>query len=149
MAPFERRLVGARKVAHHPRILVSDLERRLGTVRTHATLARIHRRLPGTRFVWLMGADLPALVHTWQHWVRIFETVGVAVLARPAYPRPALTSTAFRRFQRARLRGGRGRALASQRPPAWTFLRGPLHPASATAVREEQRLAGASPSKTS
>ena len=135
MQPLTHRIAVARTIACHPRIVVSDLEQRLGTVRTHATLARIRRRLPGTRWVWLMGGDLPASIHRWERWDRIFETAGVAVLARPPYARPALTSMAFRRYRRARVRSASSGALASRRPPAWTYLEGRRHPASATALR--------------
>ena len=139
MEPLARRVAVARAVARHPRIVVSDLERRLGTVHTHATLARLRGRLPGTRWVWLMGGDLPASVHRWERWDRIFETAGVAVLARPPYARPALTSMAFRRYRRARVRSAASGALAARRPPAWTYLEGRRHPASATALRSRSR----------
>ncbi len=135
MLPFRSRLAGARRIAAHPQIIVSDLEHRLGTVRTHATLALLRRRLPGTRFVWLMGADLPPSVHVWEHWERIFRSAAVAVFARPSYARPALTSLAFRRFQRARIRPADRAALASHRPPCWTYVTGPAHPESASALR--------------
>ena len=139
MQPLAHRIAAASAVARHPRIVVSDLEQRLGTVRTHATLARIRRRLPGTRWVWLMGGDLPASIHRWEHWDRIFATAGIAVLARPPYARPALTSMAFRRYRRARVRSTSSGALASRRLPAWTYLEGRRHPASATALRSQRR----------
>ncbi len=135
MQPLTQRIAAARATARHPRIVVSDLEQRLGTVRTHATLTRIRNRLPGTRWVWLMGGDLPASIHRWEQWDRIFETASIAVLARPPYARPALTSMAFRRYRRARVRSASSGALASRRPPAWTYLEGPRHPASATVLR--------------
>ncbi|MXX22652.1 MAG: nicotinate-nicotinamide nucleotide adenylyltransferase [Rhodospirillales bacterium] len=139
MRPFAERVKTAQEVADHPRILVSDLEDRLGTIRTHATLARLRRRLPGARLVWLMGGDLPPSIHLWEHWRRIFRTTGIAVLARPPYARPALTSMAFRRYRMARVRSALSVTLASRRPPVWTYLEGPRHPASGTALRAQRQ----------
>ena len=41
MAPFSERLANARTVATHRRIIVSDIERRLGTYYTRDTLKRL------------------------------------------------------------------------------------------------------------
>ena len=52
------RAVGQRRtVATHRRIIVSDIERRLGTYYTRDTLKRLCARRRGQNFVWLMGAD--------------------------------------------------------------------------------------------
>ena len=56
-APIGERLTRARNGMQHPKVRVTDLESKLGTRFTHATLAGIVARYPGVRFVWLMGAD--------------------------------------------------------------------------------------------
>src|SRR5689334_12699484 len=65
MAPFRDRLEGARAVARHPRLKVTDIEARLGTRHTAATLRQLTRRFPGHRFVWLMGADNLVEIDRW------------------------------------------------------------------------------------
>ncbi len=135
MAPLARRLAEARAVARHPRIAVTCLERELGTRYTADTLVSLVRRFPRTRFVWLMGADNLGQIPRWKRWERIFRTVPVAVFARPAYSLRALGGKAARRFARRRVGVGDIRGLAGRKPPAWAFLRNPLHPASATAIR--------------
>lgn len=135
MAPLAQRLAEARAVARHPRIAVTCLERELGTRYTADTLASLVRRFPRTRFVWLMGADNLGQIPRWKRWERIFRTVPVAVFARPAYSLRALGGKAARRFARRRVGVGDIRGLAGRKPPAWAFLRNPLHPASATAIR--------------
>src|SRR6266700_1688109 len=57
MASFEKRLASARRTARHPRLIVSDIERQLGTRYTIDTVAALQRRFPAIRFVWLMGSD--------------------------------------------------------------------------------------------
>ncbi|MBV9833149.1 MAG: nicotinate-nicotinamide nucleotide adenylyltransferase, partial [Alphaproteobacteria bacterium] len=58
MASLADRMEGARSVtATHPRLRVTDLERKLGTRYTIDTVRALRRRHPHARFVWLMGAD--------------------------------------------------------------------------------------------
>lgn len=142
MAPLAERMAGARAMARHPRIRVSDIEARLGTRYTAQTLARLRRRFPAERFVWLMGADNLAQIQRWKAWTRIFHTVPVAVLARPTYSLRALAHKAAQRFAKARLPERTARTLAGRAPPAWIFLHGRLNPLSATAIREGLAEAG-------
>jgi nicotinate-nucleotide adenylyltransferase len=133
MASLERRIERARSVARHPLIVVSDLERRLGTHYTVDTVQALLRRRPRHRYVWLMGADIMPELPDWHRWTRLFELVPVAIFDRPTYSRFALAGPAMRRFGRYRVK--HPAALATRRPPAWCFVRGPTHPASATELR--------------
>jgi nicotinate-nucleotide adenylyltransferase len=135
MAPLEKRLASAREVARHPRIRVGDIEARLGTRYTVDTLARLAERFPETRFVWLMGADNLVQLPAWHRWADIAGAIPIAIFARSAYVYRALAGPAARRF--ARYRVSDPAALPGRRPPAWCLVRGPTHPASATAVREQ------------
>lgn len=135
MASLPERMTEARRVARHPRIQVTAIERDLGTRYTADTLAELKRRFPRTRFVWLMGADNLRQIPRWRHWTRIFRLVPVAVLARPTYSMNALGGIAAQRYARRRVKEHRAKGLAGQTTPAWIFLRNPLHPASATAIR--------------
>lgn len=135
MASLPERMVEARGVARHPRIRVTAIERDLGTRYTADTLAELKRRFPRTRFVWLMGADNLRQIPRWRHWTRIFRLVPVAVLARPTYSMNALGGMAAQRYARRRVKDHRAKGLAGHATPAWIFLRNPLHPASATAIR--------------
>jgi nicotinate-nucleotide adenylyltransferase len=134
MAPLAERLAGARRLARHPRIRVTDIEARLGTRYTVDTIAALQRRFPTYDFVWLMGADNLVQFPAWSRWTAIAEAVPIAVFARPTYVFRALSGKASRRFARYR-RGPQN--LARARPPAWTFLAIRPHPASATAIRRQ------------
>ncbi|CAO3407536.1 Nicotinate-nucleotide adenylyltransferase (EC 2.7.7.18) [Azospirillum largimobile] len=141
MASLAERLAEARAVAAHPRIEVTAIETALGTRFTADTLAKLQRRFPKTRFVWLMGADNLRQIPRWKLWTRIFDSVAVAVFARPTYSLSALSGKAAHRFTRRRVSVSGVKGLARRRRPAWAFLRNPLHPASATAIRQA-RAAG-------
>lgn len=135
MGLLAERMAAARAVARDRRIRVSDLESRLGTRYTIDTLRALRRRFPGARFVWLMGADNLEQIARWKGWQEIFATLPIAVFDRPAYSLPALSSQAARRFAGRRVREQQADRLATLPPPAWVFLHGRLHPASATAIR--------------
>jgi len=135
MAPLERRLASARRIARHPRLKASAMETLLGTRRTADTLAQLERCFPGVRFVWIMGADNLQQIHHWGRWKEIFHRVGVAVFDRPSYSLGALSAKAAQRFAKYRLQQAGGWRVARERPPAWVFMRIKLIAQSATALR--------------
>ncbi|SMX24085.1 putative nicotinate-nucleotide adenylyltransferase [Boseongicola aestuarii] len=134
-APLEERMTAARLVMDHPRVRITDLETRLGTRYTAATLDALQRRYPGVSFVWLMGADNLARFHRWDRWRTIFETVPLGILARPGDRISARMSPAARQFRSAKLRAREAGVLADCEAPAWCFVNVPMKPISSTALR--------------
>ncbi|MBC6404205.1 MAG: nicotinate-nucleotide adenylyltransferase [Rhodospirillales bacterium] len=139
MAPLAERLQGARGIAKDRRIRVSPLEALLGTERTAASLALLTGRLPGRRFVWLMGADNMIGIDRWHDWPRIFALLPVAVLARPSYSVRASSSKAAVRLRKGRLPEVQARRLADWPTPAWVLLRCRLSSLSATKLRQARK----------
>jgi nicotinate-nucleotide adenylyltransferase len=132
-APMADRLARARAMMQDPRVVVTDLEARLGTRFTAETIERLRALYPRVRFVWLMGADNLVQFHKWERWRDILQMVPVAVLARPGSGVSARLSVAARAFQV--YESGRGEGLGHRRPPAWAFVNLPLHGASSSAIR--------------
>ncbi len=141
MAPFAVRLEGARRIAEADRrILVTDLESRLGSSRyTADTLKALRRRFPRLRFVWLMGGDNLVQIPQWERWPEIFRTVPIAVFDRPSYSLKALSGPAAKRFARYRVPASDARRLAEMEPPAWVFFHTRLDDRSATRIRSERK----------
>jgi nicotinate-nucleotide adenylyltransferase len=141
MAPFAVRLEQARQVAAaHPRVIVSDLENRIGSSRyTADTLSALRRRFSRLRFVWLMGSDNLVQIPRWERWTEIFKTVPIAVFDRPSYSLKALSGSAAKRFSATRISVSAARGLAEMTPPAWVFFHTPLDGRSATRIRTEQK----------
>lgn len=134
-APFEERLKAATRIAEHPRIRVTDIERRLGTSHTVDTLALLLARFPKHHFVWLMGADNLVQISAWKDWRRIFRLVAIAVFSRPPYSKLALVAPSARVFARSRAAESRARSIVTMSPPVWVFLHVRPHPGSATRIR--------------
>ena len=107
------------------------------SARTADTVNAIVRRFPGTRFVWLMGADNLKQIRRWRRWRDLFRLVPIAVLDRPTYSLAALSDLAARAFARYRVTPGEARHLADMQPPAWTYLTIKLDHHSASAIRQK------------
>jgi nicotinate-nucleotide adenylyltransferase len=131
MQPLAQRLATARAVAKSTAIVVTDVERILGTAYTYATLRTLIRRFPRIAFVWLMGADNLAQMPRWRRWPSIFKSVRVAVFDRSPYSYRAQAGRAARRFAASRRQVRR----LWTAPPSWTYLAIRRHAASATALR--------------
>jgi nicotinate-nucleotide adenylyltransferase len=145
MAPLAARYASARAMARGAPIRVSAIEVDLGTRYTVDTLARLQRRYPRFRFVWLMGADNLAQFHCWRDWRTIARMMPIAVIARPGYDNRAMASPAMVWLRRWRRRHGQDRSVPDQTgtgrtgairdTPALYQLRFDPDPLSATALR--------------
>jgi nicotinate-nucleotide adenylyltransferase len=133
--PLHVRLAGARDLAAHPAIDVTDIEAAIGTRYTVDTIAALRRRYPNVRFVWLMGADNLAQFHRWRKWRTIAEQIPIAVVDRPSDSLRALSSPAALALAKYRYDADRAATLADVDAPAWIFLHGMKMPLSSTQLR--------------
>ena len=133
MAPQKERIAKAQAMARHPRVKVTGMEADWGTRYTADTLAKMTRRFPAARLIWLMGADNLKQISRWDRWARIFQSVPVAVFDRSPYSRESMASKAARRFSPWRV-AAPGRLIRAALP-SWIFMHVKRHPASATEIR--------------
>jgi nicotinate-nucleotide adenylyltransferase len=131
-----QRMARARDVMRDPRVIVTDIEVRLGTRYTAATIKAVMRHYPGVRFVWLMGADNLVQFDRWDQWRDIMAMVPIGVLARPGHRTAARSAKAAEIFRKARLPDTQAGMLAQGAPPRWSFLNMPMTAQSSTAIRE-------------
>ena len=134
-ASLNRRMAASRALVHNPKIVVTDLEARIGTRYTAATIEWLQVVYPGTWFVWVMGADNLVQFHQWQRWDFVMRTVPIGVLARPGVRMAAQTSKAARIFHRAKLSPTKASLLPRAAPPAWCFLNVPMVGMSSSDMR--------------
>lgn len=136
MANMAERLRTAKRVADtENRIVVTDIESQLKTRFTVDTLAALQGEYPDCAFVWIIGADNLRQIHKWKGWRDIFRRVPIAVFPRAPYSLRALRGRAAKRFEDARIPAAQVSRIARMKPPAWVFLRAPLHGQSATRIR--------------
>lgn len=132
---YAKRFSETRRVARHPRFVVSDIEQQIASRNTAQTLRAMAPLFRLGRFVWIMGADSFADLHRWHDWTDIAGTLPLAILARPGYSIRALNGVAAHRFARYRLPGGAAGLLPHRPAPAWAFVPMPLRKESSTAIR--------------
>ncbi|HNS88161.1 MAG TPA: nicotinate-nucleotide adenylyltransferase [Parvularculaceae bacterium] len=132
---YEQRLAAARRIADHPRIVVSNFEDRKNLQYTVDTLEALHDLWPQMKFIWLMGADSLVGFHRWKNWRRIASLAPIAVFNRPGFEAAALASDAAKELTLFRLPSSRASDLAAAEPPAWVFIEKTANPLSATEIR--------------
>ncbi|MFN3889926.1 MAG: nicotinate-nucleotide adenylyltransferase [Beijerinckiaceae bacterium] len=135
LPPLGLRMQAARKLADHPRIVVTGLEADIGTRFTYDTIEYLHRRCPGVRFVWIMGADNLRSFHRWQRWREITKLAPIAVIDRPQSTLKAAHSRAASYLAPWRLDEADGSLLAERGAPGFIFLHGPRSDLSSTELR--------------
>jgi nicotinate-nucleotide adenylyltransferase len=138
---LEQRLTAARAIADHPRVVVTDLERRIDTRYTVDTLRWLSQKCRA-RFVWLIGADNMAQLPRWRRWQRLVCMVPIAVFDREPYSYVALAGRMASAHAGSRLAERRAPVLAETQPPAWVYLRLRRHQASSTALRQRSSASG-------
>jgi len=139
LAPLDRRVAAARKLARHPRIDVTGLEAEIGVRYTYDTIRHLVSRCPGVHFVWIMGADNLRSFHRWQKWRGIARLVPIAVVDRLGPSLYAAGSVAAQALGRRRIPENAAASVPTRQPPAWVFLHGLKSPLSSTALRAERQ----------
>ncbi|WP_066770748.1 nicotinate (nicotinamide) nucleotide adenylyltransferase [Candidatus Viadribacter manganicus] len=124
-SPFNERMQSAQAQAHGAKMVVTDLEQRLGCGFTYETLRALKQLYPGVSFMLIMGADNLANFRKWRNWREVAAAVPVVIVSRPG-ARAA-----------ERLRAPRG----------WTYLNARLHRESSTAIRAQRRAPLAKPKR--
>lgn len=111
------------------------MELRYGTQYTIDLLKTLNNREHDTQFVFMMGADNLLQLPKWRAWQSIFETIPIAVIARPGSPIRARLGQAARRYAQARIPEDQAHMLRYTQAPAWTYLTLPLDKRSSSAIR--------------
>jgi nicotinate-nucleotide adenylyltransferase len=140
MAPLAMRIRNAQVIAHHPKIIVTGIEKKLGTLYTIDTLKALKRRFPRTHFIWLMGADNLQQIPYWKNGLDIFYQVPVAVFRRPHYAAGRRVGKAAQRFDRYWMGSKHAHSLLGMSAPAWLVMDNKRNGLSATAIRRSLSL---------
>jgi len=135
LAALQKRVAAARRLVAGRRIVVTDIEARIGSRYTHETLAWIKRRAPSVHFVWIMGADNLRQFHRWRHWRAIADLVPIVVVDRPGSTLSAISGPAGAALARFRIPEREAARLAAMPPPALLYLHGKRSALSSTALR--------------
>ncbi len=136
---YGKRLAYTKRIAQHPRFVVTDVEMHMRAKYTADTLQQLSPAFRRGKFVWIMGADSLAGFHCWRNWTTIAETLPIAVLARPGFSLRALGSPAAHRYEFDQLPPEQAAQVVERKAPAWVFVSMPLRKESSTAIRARRK----------
>ncbi|WP_421762099.1 nicotinate-nucleotide adenylyltransferase [Devosia sp.] len=139
LAPLETRVNTTRALMDHPRIAVTGLEAQHNYHFTIDTLEWLKASCPGTRFVWIMGADNLLQFDRWERWQDIVNLMPLAVYARPGSTLRATSSKAAVALKLNRIPERDAETLADRDPPAWVYLHGITSQQSSSAIRAARK----------
>jgi nicotinate-nucleotide adenylyltransferase len=80
--PLAERMALSRAITKHSKIIVSDLEKDLGTNITYDTIRKLKTRYAKTKFVWISGMDNALNLHKWNHWQDLLNEICMVHLTR-------------------------------------------------------------------
>jgi nicotinate-nucleotide adenylyltransferase len=140
LPPLEDRMAAARRLADHPRIVVTGVEAQIGTRYTYDTIKYLTERCPRVSFVWIMGADNLASFDRWQHWRDIAALVPIAVIDRPGSTLKAVHSPAGAWLSRHRIDESDSKLLAGAKPPRFVFIHAKRSDLSSTELRNKRAV---------
>ena len=84
MAAYDERFASAEDiVAGHPQMIVTHLERDLGTTYTFETVTGLQKAFPETDFMFICGMDNALIFHKWDHWQDLLDLIPVTFIDRP------------------------------------------------------------------
>lgn len=78
-----KRMQDCRDLVTNPRVLITDIEKDLGTIRTYDTIKALQTRFPSTDFIWFSGTDIAYEFHRWYKWQELQELIPFAFVGRP------------------------------------------------------------------
>lgn len=84
---FNERIRQCEAIAQHPKLIVTGLEREVGTQITYHSIKEIKKTYNRHEFVWISGMDNALSLHTWHHWKALLREIPTAHLTR----KPATT----------------------------------------------------------
>ena len=136
--PYAERLRQCRILNHDPRVIISDLEEQMGTIRTVDTFTAMKKIFPQTQFVMIGGMDIAHEIPRWSRWRQLPKLTAMAFIARP--PESSLVRQNGMRmtgWQNHRVLLGSGKAALTPGSCYW-ILQSQMNYQSSTKVREKQ-----------
>lgn len=80
--PLQKRVEQCEALVDHPKILISDIEKDLGTSITYYSIKKLKQLYPHTDFVWISGMDNALGLHKWHHWKDLLGEICMVHLTR-------------------------------------------------------------------
>jgi nicotinate-nucleotide adenylyltransferase len=96
---FNKRYFMTKYFVNHPKMIVTDIETKLGIDYSFQTVQQLQKRFPRTDFVWIAGMDNAQIFHKWDRWKDLISRIPFIFFNRPPNAM-ALNNNAVRMMQR-------------------------------------------------
>lgn len=84
MAAYDERFASAEKIVDgHPQMVVTHLERDIGTTFTYETVRGLKKAFAQTDFMFICGMDNALIFHKWDRWQDLLDLIPVTFIDRP------------------------------------------------------------------
>lgn len=80
---LETRMKYCRDLVTNPRVLVTGIEKDLGTTRTYDTIKALQSRFTATEFIWFSGTEIAHEFPRWYKWRQLQNLLPFAFVGRP------------------------------------------------------------------
>jgi len=137
---LEERVRLSKELVKNPKILVSDLEKDLGTSITYYAVKKLRKHYPKTQFAWISGMDNALSLHRWNHWRGLLKEICMVHLTRP--PATGLIQGCPLRMQSTQIHRviDRGAAYPLDSGVTYWMLQKQMIDASSTSIREKESV---------
>lgn len=82
LLPFDERISLCEQIISHPKIIVTGLERELGTTYSYQTVKKLSMHFPKTQFAWITGMDNALNLHKWDRWKELLSEITMVHITR-------------------------------------------------------------------
>ena len=80
---LDTRVKNCQDIVSNPKVLITDIEKDLGTIRTYDTVKALQSRFPNTDFIWFSGTDIAYEFTKWYKWRQLQTLIPFAFIGRP------------------------------------------------------------------
>ena len=136
---FNERLSKASNIVQTNKIIVTEIEKKIGSQYTIGTINYATRKYPKSKFIWIMGADNAMDFHLWKEWERILNMVPIAIIDRPKASLDVTSSLFATKYRKYRIDEADARIIFNLKKPRWIYLHNKLNESSSSEIRRNYK----------
>tara|TARA_Y100000590_G_scaffold364139_1_gene422238 strand:- start:1778 stop:2407 length:630 start_codon:yes stop_codon:yes gene_type:complete len=137
---FNERLDKAKSIVHNNKIIVTEIEQKIGSQYTIGTINYLTKKHPNTKFIWIMGADNAKDFHLWKKWESILGMLPIAIIDRPRSSLDVTSSLFAIKHKKYRIDEADSQMVFKIKKPSWVYLHNKLNDSSSTKIRSNDKI---------
>lgn len=119
---FVKRYNNAKIYCDNDKIIVSDIEKDLGSIYTYDTVLQLKTIFKYIDFLWIMGADILGELHKWHNWQGLCDNIHLASFARDQYNLENLDKKVYDYLNKFNINNINAKAIFQYKLPCMIFV---------------------------